>query len=125
MFLELSRNLRAIFRDFRLGAKRSPKWPAVEREVLEKTKACEACKGTKKLQVHHKLPFHLHPELELDPKNLVVLCMGRNACHLLIGHGDNFQMYTPHLDALLEKVNQGKLSLEEAQQVALQNRISE
>jgi hypothetical protein len=43
-------------------------------------------------------PFHLHPELELDPKNLITLCMSRKECHLQIGHGDDFKAYNPNVE---------------------------
>ena len=35
----------------------------------------------------------MHPELELDPNNLITLCMGENSCHLDIGHGGSFRAY--------------------------------
>jgi hypothetical protein len=46
------------------------------------------------LQVHHIKPFHLHPNLELDPRNLITLCElpGRDH-HLLIGHLDEWESY--------------------------------
>ena len=47
------------------------------------------------IQVHHRAPFHLHPELELDPKNLISLCMSKTECHLRIGHGDFFKAWNP------------------------------
>jgi hypothetical protein len=84
-------------------AKRSPKWPAVERAHLEKQPRCAACDSTKQLNVHHKLPFHLHPELELDPNNLITLCMD-NECHIEIGHGGNFKAYNPEVTVQAEQV---------------------
>ncbi|GCE29115.1 hypothetical protein KDA_45990 [Dictyobacter alpinus] len=44
--------------------------------------------------MHHIKPFHLYPELELDPGNLITLCeiKGRTH-HLLIGHLDDWQSY--------------------------------
>jgi hypothetical protein len=47
------------------------------------------------LQVHHILPFHLNPQLELDPSNLITLCMGKLECHLIIGHGGDYKDYNP------------------------------
>lgn len=78
---------------------RSPKWRALEKKVREEQGSCAACKSTKNLQVHHKQPFHLHPELELIEDNLICLCMDRNECHLKIGHGDNFKAYNPNAEA--------------------------
>lgn len=75
--------------------RRSSKWPALERQVVAERRECAACGSTKHLQVHHIKPFHLHPELELDPANLIVLCMDEPECHLLIGHGDSFRAFNP------------------------------
>lgn len=40
-------------------------------------------------------PYHLDPARELDPANLISLCMGDRECHLMIGHGDDFKAYDP------------------------------
>lgn len=82
---------------------RSGRWPAVERAKRKAQPTCEACGGTTRLQVHHVAPFHLHPELELEPTNLIVLCMGPAEDHLLIGHGDSFQHYCPDVRQLAAK----------------------
>ena len=119
----LFRGVRARLRDFGIGARRSSKWPTVEKAFVERNRVCEACGDSKNLQVHHKLPFHLHPELELDPTNLVSLCMGDNACHLLIGHGNDFRAYNPHLNSLLKALRNKKMKLPVAQVVALKARV--
>jgi 5-methylcytosine-specific restriction endonuclease McrA len=51
------------------------------------------------LNVHHKKPFHLFPQLELEPTNLITLCMesGKD-CHIKLGHGDNFKAYNPNVE---------------------------
>lgn len=75
------------------GKKRSGGWPTVRKRHLAKHPACEVCGGKKKLEVHHIRPFHVHPELELDPKNLITLCeTGKHgvSCHLWFGHLGNF-----------------------------------
>jgi hypothetical protein len=76
-------------------APRSGKWEHIEREHLTQFPLCQACRGTLRLQVHHVRPFHLRPELELDRRNLITLCMGPNECHLRIGHGDDWRAYNP------------------------------
>ena len=76
---------------------RSHKWPAVQRLHLKFEPKCACCGSTKKLNVHHKKPFHLFPELELDLNNLITLCMDKE-CHLKIGHGGNFKDYNPNID---------------------------
>lgn len=47
------------------------------------------------MQVHHVDPYHLDPAKELDPANLISLCMGPLECHVRIGHGDDFKAYFP------------------------------
>jgi 5-methylcytosine-specific restriction protein A len=77
-------------------ATRSGHWPAVRKQHLELHPACEMCGGSEKLEVHHIRPFHLHPDLELDPKNLVTLCEAKRSganCHLLFGHLGNFRSW--------------------------------
>ena len=83
----------------KVGEKRSSKWPAVEKTFLQNNPCCRACGGHDRLNVHHKEPFHLFPERELDLKNLITLCMGiEKHCHILLGHGGNFKMYNPHIE---------------------------
>ena len=82
------------------GKKRSSEWSRVRKEYLAKHPKCFICLGEKKITVHHILPFHLHPELELDKKNLVTLCEGKSTlnCHLIFGHWNNFaKKYNPHI----------------------------
>ena len=43
------------------------------------------------------MPFHLDPALELDPTNLITLCMDEKECHLHIGHGGSFKQYNPEV----------------------------
>jgi hypothetical protein len=68
-------------------------------------------------------PFHLKPELELDLKNLIVLCMGPNECHLLLGHGDNFKKYNPYIAADAKNVAAGSITGEQAKALAKKNAI--
>lgn len=81
------------------GKARSSEWGRVEKEHLLREPACLACghKGHG-LQVHHIKPFHLHPQLELDPNNLMTLCeiKGRDH-HLLLGHLDEWESYNENV----------------------------
>ena len=74
---------------------RSPQWAHVEKAFLELNGFCAACGGKEHLQVHHIKPFHLFPELELDPKNLITLCevkaIGNH--HLNFGHRGNWKWF--------------------------------
>jgi 5-methylcytosine-specific restriction protein A len=79
-----------------LSAKRSSHWPTVRKQHLALHPTCELCGGSDKLEVHHVHPFHLHPELELDPSNLVTLCeanKGGISCHIAFGHLGNFKSW--------------------------------
>jgi hypothetical protein len=84
-----------------LSPARSSKWPAVRAEYLKTYGKCAVCNGTKKLEVHHKLPYHVHPELELDPSNFITLCeagtYGIN-CHLLVGHLGHYKSINRNVD---------------------------
>jgi len=85
--------IRHSLRDVGLSAKRSGQWPTVEKHFLEAHPTCACCGGTKRLNVHHCKPFHLFSQLELDPTNLITLCMGEKECHLKIGHGGSFKQW--------------------------------
>lgn len=88
------------------GAKRSSEWPTVRKHYLATHPTCEACAGNKHMQVHHCEPFHLDPQLELDPKNLIALCMGPNECHIRLGHGDDFKAFNPKIrDMAVQSLN--------------------
>lgn len=80
------------------GASRSPKWPETRAEHIERHSRCCVCGGRSRLEVHHIIPFHVAPDLELDHGNLMTLCMaGKRGlkCHLLIGHLGNFRRVNP------------------------------
>ena len=63
---------------------RSGSWARVRREYLAREPACAACGRTKTVEVHHVIPYHEQPDLELDPSNLLTLC--GDPCHLVHGH---------------------------------------
>lgn len=85
-------------RDIEVGHPRSYHWPVVERAFLKNHQTCAACGSKKYLNVHHIKPFHIFPEHELDPLNLITLCMEMDRhCHLLIGHGDAFRYWNEHV----------------------------
>ena len=75
---------------------RSPRWSTVRKKHLEANPVCAACGSTEKLEVHHIMPFHLDPELELEPTNLITLCESKKngvTCHLLFGHLGNYKSF--------------------------------
>lgn len=77
------------------GAKRSSKWSKVRKKFLQDNPLCAVCGSHVKVEVHHIIPFHVAPDLELNPENLITLCEhGRFKsinCHLLVGHFANYQ----------------------------------
>ena len=84
-----------------INQKRSSQWSTVRKNFLKNNCTCAVCGGNKKLEVHHKKPFHAHPELELDPKNLITLCESKSngvTCHLLFGHLGNYRSINPAVD---------------------------
>jgi hypothetical protein len=86
-----------------ITAARSGHWPTVRKQHLALHPVCEVCGGSEKLEVHHRRPFHLHPDLELDPANLVTLCESKKSgvnCHLWFGHLGNFRSF--NVDVLLD-----------------------
>lgn len=97
MLTHLVRKVRHALRDG-ISSKRSSHWAAARKAHLALFPTCAACGATKRLNVHHVRPFHLHPDLELDPTNFITLCMTLD-CHLLVGHGNNFRAYNPDVRA--------------------------
>jgi 5-methylcytosine-specific restriction endonuclease McrA len=78
------------------STERSPRWPAARAAHLAIEPACVVCGSTANLEVHHILPFHVHPELELDPTNLITLCeRAGHECHFVFGHYFDFQAWNP------------------------------
>jgi 5-methylcytosine-specific restriction protein A len=85
--------LRHSLRDVGISAKRSGQWPTVEKHFREEHPTCAACGGTKNINIHHIHPFHVFPALELDPNNLITLCMGKLECHYRLGHFSHWHGY--------------------------------
>lgn len=76
------------------GAKRSGRWPAVQRAFIAKHPRCAVCGGTEKLNAHHIQPFE-YGGPELDESNLITLCCGTFNCHLLFGHLGSYTGWNP------------------------------
>jgi len=113
----------AVVREHSKLITRSSKWGGVRKTALKANPKCACCESTSFLQVHHMVSFKHDPALELDPKNLIVLCMGPNECHLLIGHGDNFKLYNPYVAADVLNVKSKSITLEQAKQNAKKEAI--
>jgi HNH endonuclease len=81
---------------------RSSRWPAVRLAHLLQHPRCELCGNESHLEVHHVEPFHLAPERELDPANLITLCEQSPAlkglnCHLFAGHLGSWSAINPRV----------------------------
>ncbi|GAG20148.1 unnamed protein product, partial [marine sediment metagenome] len=66
----------------------------VRAKHIKQFPTCHVCGSKKKVEVHHKVPFNIAPDLELNPDNLVSLCENKKYgvnCHLLIGHLGNYR----------------------------------
>ena len=114
----------SLVREHAKAIARSSKWSGVRKAAIKANPNCAACGDTQLLQVHHFVPFEKDTALELEPKNLVVMCMGKNECHLLIAHGDNFRHYNPQLAADLLNIKSGILTLEAAKLLAKKNAVA-
>jgi hypothetical protein len=80
------------------GAKRSPDWRDVRKAHLNHHPNCACCGSSKKVEVHHIVPFHVAPDQELNPNNLISLCENKKYginCHLLLGHLGNYRNINP------------------------------
>jgi hypothetical protein len=75
---------------------RDSQWPAIRRQHLSVYPTCAACGTPMEPAVHHIQTFHEHPELELDPSNLITLCQ-LHCCHLMLGHSGNWRAWNPHV----------------------------
>jgi len=65
-----------------LGA-RSSSWSKTRKEFIRNNPTCAITGDKKRLEVHHIKDYSHHPELELDPDNLIVL---RRDIHFIFGH---------------------------------------
>lgn len=84
------------------GAKRSSQWRKKRKIHLKKNPRCAVCDAKRKVEVHHKIPFHIAPDLELTEDNLVSLCENKKYginCHLLLGHLGNYRRVNTTVDA--------------------------
>lgn len=75
---------------------RSPKWPALERQVVKEEGECRVCGTKRDLQVHHVRPYHLFPALELVRSNLMTLC---RRDHFFVGHLADWKAWNPDVRA--------------------------
>jgi len=71
---------------------RSRHWPSVREKFLNDHPVCEVTGSRQNLEVHHIMPFHLVPALELAESNLITLTRD---VHFLFGHLGDWRSYNP------------------------------
>ena len=93
---------------------RSSQWPAFRKAFLKKNKSCAACGTTSKLEVHHILPYHEFPGMELQEMNCITLCGTGGGCHITFGHLQNWKSWNVHVrqdaEEYLKKVQNRPMS---------------
>ncbi len=78
------------------GASMNWSWQKCRRAFLKVVgKECVCCGSKKHIQVHHKLPRHIRPDLAVDQTNLIALCKD---CHFHIGHLNSYFTYNATVD---------------------------
>ena len=90
LFVWLSEWARGLEREPAQGLVRNGEWPSVRRRHLLVQPRCQVCGIKKGLAVHHVIPVHVAPELELEVSNLWTMC---ERCHLLVGHLGDWQSW--------------------------------
>src|SRR5450759_3744501 len=73
--------------------KRSDDWNKVRRRFLKMNPMCAVCDARKRIAAHHIKPYHLFPELELEPTNLITLCENGANHHIFVGHLQSWKSY--------------------------------
>lgn len=94
---QLFSNLKQKLDYYQVTRGRNEEWSRVRNEFIQENGAfCQVCLKTTKLNVHHIIPFHIDPTLELDKSNLIVLCTNDAVnCHYLYGHLLDWKSYNP------------------------------
>ena len=79
-------------------------WQSTRDNYLKETgKVCRCCGSTKNVEVHHKIPRHIRPDLVHDKNNLIALCRD---CHFHIGHLNDFSNYNAEVEKVCNYVRQ-------------------
>jgi hypothetical protein len=71
--------------------RRRQDWRRLKTRHLQKETCCQACGRQSNLDVHHIVPVHIAPALELSEHNLITLCA--SPCHLVFGHLMSYHCY--------------------------------
>jgi hypothetical protein len=82
------------------GVRRNPAWERKSKAWLV-GKRCEVCGAKENLECHHRYPYHLFPEREMDSRYWHALCRKPHDCHRLWGHFGDFKLFNPLLKELI------------------------
>ena len=96
MLFKDSEYMPAMVRELVVKQLRSSQWRKVRKAFVRANPCCAVCNKHKSVQVHHKQPFHIHPELELEPTNLITLCSKH---HLIFGHLGYWRSYNKDVES--------------------------
>lgn len=88
---------------------RSSKWDSTRKKHLKQFPVCCVSGLKTDLEVHHVRPYHLYPELELDPANLRTIS---RPYHFLFGHFCNWQMWNPDFDKMVAEIRAAMIAAE-------------
>jgi len=91
-------NLYNIIRDWWRGIPlgRASGWSALSRKYREENPHCAVCGTLQNVEVHHVIPYHIDPQLELQEFNLISLCRHD---HFLFGHLGSWHSYNREVRA--------------------------
>ena len=80
------------------GHPRSGKWQTFERDLIKaRAASAKPAAGARIYKATISKIFTAHPEKELDPDNVAILCGPKaRACHGRIGHSFDFRAINPH-----------------------------
>jgi len=90
------------FGDKLFGAQRNPKWRNLRNQFIKVHPKCEVC-GKKGKIVHHILPVHKFPALELEEENLISVC---RECHFSFCHFFSWWSYNKDIKNDIERIKQ-------------------
>ena len=89
------------------GALRNPGWTALSKLCISEHPFCafHGGKGTimNPLQAHHIVPVHIDSKLEMERKNIIVLCW---FCHFWHAHLGNFKLFNLNIRKQTEEMQE-------------------
>jgi hypothetical protein len=94
----------------------SARWKRLRAAHLKKEPCCAVCGRSKNVEVHHVVPVAVDETRQLDPHNLITLCV--TPCHFMFGHFFCYHCYNKNvrnMAAEFRKAMKEKICLERFQ----------